>query len=262
MRRLILSLVLADIRNGHGERLDATFTPAAHSDPAAVPDAVVVIAHGVTGNKDRPWLIGLSEALARAGLPSLRVSFAGNGGSEGRFEECVLTKEVEDLGSVLDALDHAGFRRLAYVGHSMGGAIGVLRASGDPRIACLVSLAGMVHVRTFFEQTFGGLRFGDPMLGNPACPWNPALAADATRIGSLTSHASSIRAPWLLVHGDADELVPCQHALDAVAAAGGRAELVMLRGVDHRFTGAVPQMIEAVVPWLAARLAAAPPDTA
>jgi alpha/beta superfamily hydrolase len=262
MRRLIMSLAFSHIRNRHDERLNASFTAATHADPSAVPGAVVVIAHGVTGNKDRPWLIELSEALARAGLASLRVSFAGNGGSEGRFEECVPTKEVEDLGSVLDALDRAGVRRLAYVGHSMGGAIGVLRASSDLRIRCLVSLAGMVHVREFFEQTFGNLRFGDPMLGNPSCPWNPALAADAARIGSVVSHASSVRAPWLLVHGDADELVPYQHALDAVAATGGRAELVTLGGVDHRFTGAVPQMIDAVVSWLAARLAGAPSGTA
>jgi uncharacterized protein len=248
-----MTSVLPHIRNAHGERLDVTFTSATGASPGTVPDAVVVIAHGVTGHKDRPWLVGLSDALAQAGLASLRISFAGNGGAEGRFEECVLTKEVADLGSVLDALERWGVDQLPYVGHSMGGAIGVLRASGDPRITHLVSLAGMVHVRTFFEQTFGGLRFGDPMLGNPACPWNPALAADAARIGSLAAHASRIRCPWLLLHGDADELVPYQHSIDAVAASGGRAELVTLRGVDHRFTGAVPQMIAAVVPWLASR---------
>ena len=59
-----------------------------------------------------------------------------------------------------------------------------------------------------------------------------------------------IHVPWLLVHGDADELVPYQDALDARVAAGGRPDLVTLRGVDHRFTGVVPQMTAAVVPWL------------
>ena len=253
-----MTLALPSIRNTHSERLDVTFTPA-RALAAGVPRAVVVIAHGVTGNKDRPWLVELSDALAHAGLATLRMSFAGNGGSEGRFEESVLSKEVHDLGSVLDALERWGVTRLAYVGHSMGGAIGVLRAACDPRITCLVSLAGMLHVRTFFEETFGSLRFGDPMLGNPACPWNPALAADAAQIGSLTTHAARIRCPWLLVHGDADELVPYQHSLDAVAASGGHAEFATLEGVDHRFTDKVPQMIDAVVPWLAARLASDPP---
>ena len=213
-----------------------------------------MLAHGVTAHKDRPWLVALAEALSAAGLASLRLSFAGNGGSEGRFEESVPSKEVEDLGRVLDAVDVWGARRIGYVGHSMGGAIGVLRAAADPRIACLVSLAGMVHVRAFFEAQFGHLPFGAPMLDKPECPWSAALAEDAARIGSVTAQAARVQVPWLLVHGDADELVPYQDALDARAAAGGRPDLVTLAGVDHRFTGAVPTMVDAVVPWLRARL--------
>jgi hypothetical protein len=47
--------------------------------------------------------------------------------------------------------------------------------------------------------------------------------------------------------------VPYQDALDAREAAGGRPELVTLPGIDHRFNGALPQVIDAVVPWLARR---------
>ena len=246
------------IRNAYGERLDTALTrPAAddaHAPDADAPAAVVVIAHGVTGQHDRPWLVALSEALADGGLASLRVSFAGNGRSEGRFEDAVPSKEVEDLGSVLDALEAWGVERLAYVGHSMGGAIGVLRAVTDPRITALVSLAGMLHVRAFFERVFGPLPFGAPMLDKPECPWNPALADDAARIGSLTADAARVGVPWLLVHGDADELVPYGDSLDARCAAGGRPDLVTLPGVDHRFTGAVAEMTGAVVPWLCRHL--------
>ena len=92
------------------------------------------------------------------------------------------------------------------------------------------------------------------MLDKPECPWSPKLAEDAARIGSVTAQAARIRVPWLLVHGDADEMVPCQDALDAREAAGGRPELVRLPGIDHRFNGALPQVIDAVVPWLRARM--------
>lgn len=239
------------IRNAQGERLDFTYQPAGGTHiHSGVPRAVVVLAHGVTAHKDRPWLIALADALSQAGLASVRLSFAGNGASEGRFEDAVPSKAVGDLGSVVDALDRWGVPKVAYVGHSMGGAVGVLRTAIDSRITCLVSLAGMVHVHAFMQAQFGHLAPGTPMLDKPECPWSPALADDAARIGSVTAQAARIRVPWLLVHGDADELVPYQDALDARAAADGRPELVTLHGVDHRFTGAVPEMVALVVDWL------------
>jgi len=248
-----MSAALGVIRNAHGERLDVAYH-APSGSPSGAPEAVVVIAHGVTAHKDRPLLVALADAMSDVGLASLRMSFAGNGSSEGRFEDAVPSKEVGDLGSVIDALVAWGVGAIAYAGHSMGGAVGVMRASVDPRITCLVSLAGMVHVDAFMRAQFGHLTSGTPMLDKPECPWSPNLADDAARVGSVTAQAARIRVPWLLVHGDADELVPYQDALDAHAAAGGRPDLVTLRGIDHRFNGALPQVIDAVVPWLRARM--------
>lgn len=243
------------IRNGQGERLDTTYHPSdIRGGGASAPPFLVILGHGVTSNKDRPWLIALAEGLAAAGVPSLRMTFAGNGESEGRYEEATPLKEAGDLGSVIDAVKAAGVARVAYAGHSMGGAVGVLRAADDPRIDVLVSLAGMLHVRAFMQQQFGHLAFGDLMLDKPGCPWSETMAETAARIGSLTSQAARVRVPWLLVHGDADELVPLQDSLDARAAAGGRPELVILPGIDHRFTGAIPRMVEAVVPWVVRQL--------
>jgi pimeloyl-ACP methyl ester carboxylesterase len=242
-----------EIRNALGERIDHAYsrsvTPAVEA-----PREVVVIGHGVTSHWDRPWQTELSAALGDAGIAAVLVSFAGNGASEGRFENVTPTKEAADLGAVLDALQAWGVRRFAYVGHSMGGAVGVLRASVDPRIEALVSLAGMFHVHAFMQRTFGHLVPGEGlMLDKPGCVWNRTLADDAERLGSLTAQAAAVRVPWLLVHGDADELVPLQESLDAQAAAGGRPELVVLPGVDHRFTDAIPEVCAAVVPWLWAK---------
>ncbi len=111
--------MLGEIRNEHGERLDYTY----HKGSG---NRIVVIGHGVTGNKDRPALIALAEGLAEAGISTLRFSFSGNGESEGEFIDSTITKEVSDLGSVFDAL---GNYKICYVGHSMGGAVGVLRAA-------------------------------------------------------------------------------------------------------------------------------------
>jgi len=235
------------VRNASGERLDHTFAAGRQGR-----QDVAVILHGVTGQRDRPWATDLAAALTARELAVVQFSFSGNGASEGRFEEATPTKEVEDLGHILDAL--AGWR-VACIGHSMGGAVGLMRAGRDPRIAALVSLAGMVHVHRFMQRHFGHLRPGDAMFGKPACPWNRNLEEDARRIGSLTDVARDIRIPWLLVHGTADELVPLQDSVDARAAAGGRPELTTIDGADHRFAGAHPALLQAVVPWIERQLA-------
>jgi uncharacterized protein len=244
------------LRNRHGERLDAAFHPAAVSRDAAHggaqrdAGAIALIAHGVTSNKDRPYLVELAESLSRAGIASLRFTFAGNGGSEGRYEDSTPSKEVDDLGCVIDAAVAAGFPRVVCVGHSLGAAVGLLRAVRDGRVVALVSLAGMLHVERFMTRHFGTLQFGGPMLGRSGCPWSPALAEDAARMGSLLPEAAAVTVPWLLVHGTADELVPIGDAHDARVASGGRAELVTLPGADHRFAGATGAMTSTVTRWL------------
>ena len=256
------------IKNVHGERLDFTFHPGA---PGAT--QLAIIGHGVTGHKDRPFLVALAEGLRGAGIPVLRISWSGNAGSEGRFADCTISKEVADLGAVLDAC--AGYT-ITYVGHSMGGAVGVLRASTDQRIRRLITLAGIVNTRAFAEHHFGALTPGrDLMWGKPGCVLSPAYMDDLCRIGSVVGQAAEIAVPWLLVHGNADTLVPLQDSRDALALARGPTELVELDGCDHIWEpGFIPRMVATVVAWcaktevagavrpaLARRLAEAPEDT-
>jgi pimeloyl-ACP methyl ester carboxylesterase len=231
-----------EIRNSTGERLDFTYHRA-----RVAGGPVVVIGHGVTGHKDRPFLVALAERLAREGVAALRVSFSGNAGSEGRFEHSNISKEVEDLAAVLDAL--AG-REIGYAGHSMGGAVGVLCARRDRRIRLLVSLAGMVHTAAFVERAFGDLALGDPMLGKPGCFLSQRYVDDLRAIGSVVEHAAEISVPWLFVHGDRDTLVPIKDTYDAYARAAGQKQLVVLEGADHVFEPEqTPRMVETVTDW-------------
>ena len=233
------------IVNSHGERLDFSF----HSGTPGS-KRIVVIGHGVTGHKDRPFHLALADGLAGAGIHALRVSWSGNGGSEGRFADSTITKEVADLGSVIDALPDY---EVTYAGHSMGGAVGVLRASQDARIRRLISLAGMVHVRAFAEHHFGKLTPGrDLMWDKSGMVLSAAYMDDLRHIGSTVEAASRISVPWLLVHGNADSLVALQDSRDAFAAGREPKELVVFDGCDHVWEpGFTPRMVDTVVGWCA-----------
>lgn len=236
--------MIDEIRNAQGEKLDFTL----HTGDADS-KKIVVIGHGVTGNKDRPFVVALGEGLAAAGINALRFSFAGNGDSEGKFVDCTITKEVGDLGAVLDAL--AG-HEICYVGHSMGGAVGVTRASEDDRIKQLVSLAGMVDTKKFAETEFGEETPDEGcMWEDEDCPLSSVFMDDLRGIGTLVERGSQIKTPWLLVHGTEDDVVLFQDSTDILAKAGDNAELLTLEGANHVFAGEhCEPMVAAVTEWV------------
>lgn len=233
-----------EIRNRHGERLDFAYHPGGNDD-----SRLVVIGHGVTGFKDRPVPVALATALAESGIHALRFTFSGNAGSEGRFEDATVTKEMDDLGAVLDAL--SGWH-LGYAGHSMGAAVGVLRASDDPRIRFLVSIAGMVHTEAFAQRHFGDLTPGQELMWDkPECVLSAAWWNDMATIKSVLPLAARVSVPWMLVHGLADDVVSVQDSIDIFAAANQPKTLITIPDADHLFSGEPSEaMAAAIVAWV------------
>ncbi|HUF63822.1 MAG TPA: alpha/beta fold hydrolase [Verrucomicrobiales bacterium] len=243
-----METMFGDLTNQEGEKIDSAYSPPADpQDPR-----IVVLGHGVTGNKDRPLLVAVADALRAHGLATLRISFAGNGESHGRFEDCTVTKETSDLSSVLDAL---GDRPIAYVGHSMGAAVGVLCAAANPRIRVLVSLAGMVHTAQFAEREFGAEIPGSgSMWDDPSCPLSAAFMEDMRKAGSVLPFGARVSVPWLLVHGADDDVVPIADSEDIAPTAGGPHRFVRVPGADHSFTGQLEIVSTEVADWITNRL--------
>lgn len=238
--------MIESIHNPSGDTIDYTF----HDGAEGARD-LLIIGHGVTGNKDRPFVIGLAEAVAAEGMPVLRFSFAGNGDSEGKFTDCTISKEVEDLKAVLSAADANGYR-VTYAGHSMGGAVGVLAAAGDDRIKFLISLAGMVNTKAFYEREFGEETPDEGcMWEEPECPLSKLFMDDLYTIESTAPKASDIKVPWLLVHGTADDVVPIEDSQEIFALANEPKKIIEIPNANHVFSDdGLEPMSEAVISWI------------
>ncbi|BCU75814.1 alpha/beta fold hydrolase [Luteolibacter sp. LG18] len=235
---------LPEFRNRHGERIDTAFHPAPRED------VLVLLGHGVTGNKDRPLLVALAEGLAKRGWPCLRFSYTGSGESEGTFADVTITKETEDLTDLINALPEG--IRVAYCGHSMGGAVGVITTAADPRIRVLVTLSGMVYTANFVEREFDDIVPGEGVMWeDPAFPLTQAYVDDLQTIGDTLDVAAEVEVPWLLVHGTEDDIIPVLDSEDAYAAAQCDKHLVEIEGADHVFDDAsYPRVIDEVDAWL------------
>jgi pimeloyl-ACP methyl ester carboxylesterase len=232
------------ITNLHGEMLDLAFHPGEKTD------RLVVLGHGVTGNKDRPLLIALAEGLNARGWSCLRISYSGNGASQGRFEESTITKEIADLQSVFDAIPES--TRIAYCGHSMGGAVGVLTAVRDERLRVLITLAGMVFTRDFCQREFGELTPDqDFMWDEKTCPLSSAYVDDLHTHESTLDAARAMEVPWLLIHGTADDVVFPADSEAAHAVAPEPKKLVCINDAGHSFDEtSYPKIIDEIDAWL------------
>jgi uncharacterized protein len=233
-----------EIRNRAEESIDYTFHPGNRAD------ALVVLGHGVTGDKDRPLVLALAGGLSDLGWPCLRISFSGNGDSEGNFVDSCISKEVRDLQSVLDMVPPDV--NVIYVGHSMGAAVGVLAAARDLRIRGLVSLAGMTHTAAFARREFGEIVPGEGLIWEDEnFPLSRTLVDDLVGLANTLSAAEAVTQPWLLVHGDLDDVIPIQDGRDAFEAATCEKEWLEIAGAGHSFDEAsYPQVVAAVNHWL------------
>ncbi len=263
-------------RNGDPIRGDVWRVEGANDGPA------IVICHGFKGFKDWGFFPFLSQQLAeRTGRPAISFNFSGSGiGPDlehftelDRFEQNTFSKELDDLGHVLDAaqagsLPNLGsIARFGLMGHSRGGASAIIRAVEDPRVVCLVTWAAIAKVdRWTAEQKQEWRRKGRIEVLNARTGQMMPLGlglledveANAERLDPLRA-ASSLQVPYLIVHGAADESVSVadgERLAKAAPLASSRFEPIEAAGhtfgAAHPFPGPTPhlqQVVDLTVGW-------------
>ncbi|MDG1326352.1 MAG: alpha/beta hydrolase [Opitutales bacterium] len=239
-----------EIVNSVGEKIDYTF-----HDGSDRNYHLMIVGHSVTGDMDDTLILSLAQKVSEQGISVLRFSFSGNGGSEGRFDQCTITKEIEDLQCIVTAVTERGWRPI-YAGHSMGASVGALTAAVDNRIELLISLAGIVNTMDFFESEFAMLTPGkDYMWRKENCLLSQKFVDDITQINSIVPRVSGVEIPWLLVHGTRDDVISSKESQSLVTNFEETRELVEIEGADHLFSGdALELATESVIDWLGKKL--------
>lgn len=245
--------MIETIKNQQGEQLDYSFSSASGGSDSS--EWIVLLGHGVTGNKDRPVIADTAHALNAAGFDTLRFSFAGNGDSEGDFRDATISKEVSDLEAVIEAVA-PHYAKIAYVGHSMGNPVGILQAMKDKRIQALVSLAGMIDTKTFAQTEFGEETPDEGLMWDEeSCPLSSAYMHDlCDTIVTVEPLVPTIEIPWLLLHGTADDVVLPKDTETVEMIKGNDVQVIYIEGADHSFNepSHKNQMTQAVVNWFKA----------
>jgi uncharacterized protein len=241
--------------------------------------AVVLI--GGSGPTDRdetvegiPVLGQLASALADAGFLVVRYDKRGIGQSGGRVEAAGLAEFAEDVRAVVKVMANrkdADPERIMAVGHSEGGAVALLAAAKDRRIAAVALLAttGVTGSELILAQQQhllerSNLSESDKLAkidlqkriheavitgkGWEALPAEIKRQVDTAEFQSILTFDPSkvvaqVRQPLLIVHGTLDTQVDPSNAdrLEALATARKRpaiVEVTKIPGVNHLFVPA------------------------
>ncbi|MGZ4127031.1 MAG: alpha/beta hydrolase [Actinomycetota bacterium] len=229
-----------------------------------VPDgarALLVLCHGIpAGGPPDPTdsgYAGFARALAERGFAATWFNFRGCRGAPGEFS---LSGWCTDLGAVLDALadarDLEGLPR-ALVGSSAGGIAAIDVAAERDDVSMVATLATPSSLRGLGKDATGAIQRlrNIGVIHDPNYPPDPdAWWADLTARAARESIGLVAPRPLLLMHGDADPVVPYHHAERLFSFAGEPKELVRIAGGAHQLRRD-PRAVDALTDWLDRRLA-------
>ena len=212
------------------------------------PRPTAIVLHGIPGIEKNT---DIAYALRDAGWNALIFHYRGSWGSEGEY---TLAGIPDDVQVAIDALTSGQYpvdaKRLALVGHSLGGWAAVVCASRDPRVKAAVTIGGISSMRTWHlseEDAVDYARFLNGTSGAEILSQIRALGKTHNPVDVIGDLGPT---SVLILHGDADEVVPIDQARALRQASSGLDDLVIIERADHAFSRHRRQMVESVVAWL------------
>jgi fermentation-respiration switch protein FrsA (DUF1100 family) len=192
--------------------------------PAGTPAPCVVACHGLGASKDSDKYLLLGAELPPAGLALARFDFRGCGESSGVEEDTTIASRIEDVETVLTHL--AGHPRLAgrfgFLGSSLGGFVALWVASGLGPLPVVTWNAPASLTELANDELAEARGLGIPF----ALEFSTGRYALAPR--GVSHH--------LVVHGEADDVVPLEHGVILYGQARPPCDLLVIAGGDHRLT--------------------------
>ncbi|MFV9673209.1 MAG: alpha/beta hydrolase [Acidimicrobiia bacterium] len=204
----------------NGKRLHAWWIPVDGPAP------VVIVLHGWGGNSGD--MLPIAPGLAESGFHSLFLDARRHGQSD--FEDFMsMPRFAEDLeAAVGDLLERDDVTAIGVIGHSVGAAAAIYAAANNQAIDAVVAVASFAHPAEMMRENFpfpapvtwALLQVVQRMIGHRYDDFAPR------------NRIADVEAPIMLMHGDADNVIPFQDSIDLHERLPG-SELVIVPDGTH-----------------------------
>lgn len=225
------------INNKHDEKLAAYLFL-----PEREPRFFLIICHGFRGAKENGGRIfQFARRVNDLGGGVLAFDFSGSGASEGDYARMTLTRQADDLRSVIDYLADGYDLPLVLLGRSFGGSTVIAGGAAEPRVAAYILWSTPI----FMTKTFAAMipeQYKDLQAGQIVHIYDEAgdYELESGFIRDLAQHnmdqyllAMSAK-PVLIIHARDDEIVTVENA-QYVNSKLSRAGLHIIDEAGHRF---------------------------
>ncbi len=200
------------------------------------------ICHGIPAVPFNPADEGyavLAQHFAAEGFLTLLFNFRGTGLSEGNFDIAGWTRDLDRAVGYLAQRPTVDPSRLYLMGFSGGAAAAICVASRNTSVRGVVSCASPAT----FDDLFSGSTIDSVLarwreigiIRDPSFPYDRTAWERGFRDVEPLSHVALIAPrPLLILHGDADQVVPVAHAHRLFQAAAEPKDLVVIPQGVHR----------------------------
>jgi pimeloyl-ACP methyl ester carboxylesterase len=204
----------------NGKRLHAWWIPADGPAP------VVIVLHGWAGNSGDMLPIG--PGLLESGFHALFLDARKHGQSDDE-DFMSMPRFAEDLEATIgDLLERDDVTGIGVIGHSVGAAAAIYAAARNPAIDAVVAVASFAHPAEMMRENFpfpmpvtwAILRMVERMIGHRYDDIAPR------------SRIADVEVPVMLMHGDADSVIPFRDSIDLHDRLPG-SQLVIVPGGTH-----------------------------
>lgn len=200
---------------------------------------LVIVQHGFTGHMEERHIIGVQRAFNEAGFATLRTELYGHGKSGGTFHDHTLFKWLSEMLTIVDYAKGLDFVSDLYLcGHSQGGLTAMLAGAMERDVVrAIIALSPAVIIPedarrgTLLGSHFDPRHIPDVLERDDGnhLSGNYARAAQLIRVEpAIDAFHKSV----LIIHGDEDEAVPLQAALNA-ADRYEDVRMVVIPGDNH-----------------------------
>ena len=238
-------------KNVHGEALVGIET---QPTEAKEKYPTVILAHGFGAAKEESGMFDdIAKNLAGNGTLVYRFDFSGRGESGGDYMNTSLSKQRDDLKSILDFVKSRPLVNTARVG-ILGQSFGTpTTITLHPGIKSLVLMGSFGHVKDVMMNLFGegynpsGISTRVKTDGE-VVKLNTVFWSDFENHDILKS-IKQVKCPILFIHGSADDIVPVSEMETLFELANEPKEKLIIEGADHGLEPHRGIMNKVVVDW-------------